>query len=145
MSDSLQPHGLYTPRNSPGKNTGVGSHSLLQRIFPTQRSKPESPTLQADSLPAEPPGKPRQSLLISPQLPQSPTTSNAFSVSTDLPTIDIQHKETPTICGGSMLPLHRSFLSLNNISLYVYIPFICPFCLSVHLLMDLPAVSTFLL
>ena len=27
-----------TPWNSPGKNTGVGSHSLLQRIFPTQGS-----------------------------------------------------------------------------------------------------------
>ena len=27
-----------SPCNSPGQNTGVGSHSLLQRIFPTQRS-----------------------------------------------------------------------------------------------------------
>ena len=30
------PHGLYSPWNSLGKNTGVGSHSLLQGIFPTQ-------------------------------------------------------------------------------------------------------------
>ena len=29
MSNSLQPHGLYNPWNSPGKNTGVGSLSLL--------------------------------------------------------------------------------------------------------------------
>ena len=36
MSDSLQPHGLYSPWNSPGQNTGVGNHSLLQGIFPTQ-------------------------------------------------------------------------------------------------------------
>ena len=36
VSDSLQPHGLYSPCNSPGKNTGVGSLSLLQGIFPTQ-------------------------------------------------------------------------------------------------------------
>ena len=28
--------GLYGPWNSPGKNTGVGSVSLLQGIFPTQ-------------------------------------------------------------------------------------------------------------
>ena len=35
---SLQPHGLYSPRNSPGQNPGVGSFSLLQGIFPTQRS-----------------------------------------------------------------------------------------------------------
>ena len=30
VSDSLQPHGLHNPWNSPGQNTGVGSHSLLQ-------------------------------------------------------------------------------------------------------------------
>ena len=36
LSDSLQPHGLYSPCNSPGQNTGVGSLFLLQGIFPTQ-------------------------------------------------------------------------------------------------------------
>ena len=40
---SVQLHGLYSARllcpwDSPGKNTGVGSHSLLQRIFLTQGS-----------------------------------------------------------------------------------------------------------
>ena len=40
VSDSLRPHGLYSPRNSPGQNTGVGSLSLLQGIFPTQGSNP---------------------------------------------------------------------------------------------------------
>ena len=34
------PHGLYNPWNSPGKNTGVGRLSLLQGIFPTQGSNP---------------------------------------------------------------------------------------------------------
>ena len=38
MSDSLRPHGLYSLWNSPGQNPGVGSLSLLQRIFPTQES-----------------------------------------------------------------------------------------------------------
>ena len=38
MSDSLWLHGLYSPRNSPGQNPGVGSLSLLQGIFPTQGS-----------------------------------------------------------------------------------------------------------
>ena len=33
VSDSLRPHGC--PWNSPGQNTGVGSRSLLQGIFPT--------------------------------------------------------------------------------------------------------------
>ena len=40
MSDSLWPHWLYSPWNSPGQNTGVGSLSLLQGIFPTQGSNP---------------------------------------------------------------------------------------------------------
>ena len=40
MSDSLQPHGLYSPWNSPGQNPGVGSLSLLQGIFPTQGLSP---------------------------------------------------------------------------------------------------------
>ena len=40
MSNSLPPHGLCSPWNSPGQNTGVGSHSLLQGIFPTQGSNP---------------------------------------------------------------------------------------------------------
>ena len=40
MSDSLRPHGLYSPWNSPGQNTGVGSLSLFQGIFPTQGLNP---------------------------------------------------------------------------------------------------------
>ena len=43
MSDSLQPNGEYCPWNSPGQNTGVGSLSLLQGIFPTQGSNPGLP------------------------------------------------------------------------------------------------------
>ena len=85
MSNSLRPQGLYSPWNSPGLNTGMGSLSLLQGIFLTQRSNPGllhcrqilyqlnhkdnprvlefltqelgSPALQADSLPTEPSGK----------------------------------------------------------------------------------------
>ena len=44
--------------DSPGKNTGVGFHALLQGIFPTQGLNP-GPVLQVDSLPSEPPGKPK--------------------------------------------------------------------------------------
>ena len=43
MSDSLQPHELYSPKNSPGQNTGVGNLSLIQGIFPTQQSNPGLP------------------------------------------------------------------------------------------------------
>ena len=43
VSDSLQPHGLYSPWNSPSQNTGVHNLSLLQGIFPTQGSNPGLP------------------------------------------------------------------------------------------------------
>ena len=43
MSDSLLHYGLYSPWNSPGQNSGVGSLSLLQGIFPTQGSNPGLP------------------------------------------------------------------------------------------------------
>ena len=39
----LQPHGLYSPWNSPGQNTGVGGLSFLQGIFPIQGSNPSLP------------------------------------------------------------------------------------------------------
>ena len=50
------PPGSSVRGDSPGKNTGVGCHALLQGIFPTQGSNPGSPALQVDSLPA---GKPK--------------------------------------------------------------------------------------
>ena len=43
VSDCSWPHGLSSPRNSPGQNTGVGSLSLLQGIFPTQGLNPGLP------------------------------------------------------------------------------------------------------
>ena len=42
-SNSLWPHGLYSPWKSPGLNTGLGSLFLLQGIFPTQGSNPGLP------------------------------------------------------------------------------------------------------
>ena len=43
VSDSLWPYGLYSPWNFPGQNTGVGCHSLLQGIIPTQGLNPGLP------------------------------------------------------------------------------------------------------
>ena len=43
MFDSLWPHGLYSPWNSLGQNTGVSSRSLLQGIFPMQGLNPGLP------------------------------------------------------------------------------------------------------
>ena len=70
MSNSLWPYGLYSLWNSLGHNTGVGSRSLLQGIFPTQGLNPGLPTLQVDSLPFEPQGKPKNTGVGSPFLLQ---------------------------------------------------------------------------
>ena len=43
MSESLWPHRLYSPWNYPSQNTGVGSLSLLQGIFPTPGPNPGLP------------------------------------------------------------------------------------------------------
>ena len=65
LSDSLRPRGLQPARllcpwDSPGRNTGVGGQALLQGTFLIQGSHSRLPRRlrwQADSLPAEPPGK----------------------------------------------------------------------------------------
>ena len=64
VSNSLRAHDLYSPPgsslcawNSPGKKTGVGSHFLLQGIFPTQGWNPGLSHLlhwQVGSLPLVP-------------------------------------------------------------------------------------------
>ena len=59
VSDSLRPHGLYSPWNSPGQNTGVGQPFPSLGDLPNTRIEPRSPALQADSLPQ---GKPKCSI-----------------------------------------------------------------------------------
>jgi len=54
---------LLCPWHSPGKNTGVGCHALLQGICPTQGWNLRLSCLlhwQAGSLPLAPPGKPHK-------------------------------------------------------------------------------------
>ena len=59
VSNSSWPHGLYSPWNSPGQNTGVGNHPLLQ-IFPTQGSNPGLPHCKWILYQAEPPRKAKE-------------------------------------------------------------------------------------
>ena len=59
----MRPHGLkptrfLCPWDLPGENTGVGSHFLLQGIFPTQESNPCLQHWQADCLPLSHQGSP---------------------------------------------------------------------------------------
>ena len=84
--NSLQLYGLYNPWNSPGQNTGVGSDSLLQEIFPTQGQNPSLPhCMHPDSLPSEAPGKPKNILVLpSPgNLPDPEVKLGSFSLQVD--------------------------------------------------------------
>ena len=73
MGDSLPCSSVYSLGqeywDSPGKNTGVGCHVLLQGIFPTQGLNPCLLHLlywQAGSLPLVPPGKPKNAWYLGP-------------------------------------------------------------------------------
>jgi len=64
VSNSSRPHGLcparlLCPWDLTGKNTGVGSHSLLRQDLPDPGVKHRSFALQADFLSTEPPEKPK--------------------------------------------------------------------------------------
>ena len=54
------PPGSSVHGDSPGKNTGVGCHALLQGDLPNPGIQPRSPAMHVDSLPSEPPGKPKR-------------------------------------------------------------------------------------
>ena len=72
MSNSLRPYGLQPvrllcPKDSPGKNTGVGCRFFLQGIFLTQGSSLSlfmSPALAGRFLPTASPGKPPISFML---------------------------------------------------------------------------------
>ena len=59
VSSSLRHHGLYSPWHSPGQNTGVGSLSLLQGIFPTQGLNPGLPHCRGNLYQVNHQGRPR--------------------------------------------------------------------------------------
>ena len=59
----LQPTRLLCPWSSPGKNTGVGCHSLLQRLFPTQGLNPSLPHCRQVLYHLKPQRSPKQALI----------------------------------------------------------------------------------
>ena len=67
MTYELQPTKLFGPWNSPGKNSGMGCHFILQETFPSQGSNLHLLNLlhwQADFLPLVPTGKPTFCLVL---------------------------------------------------------------------------------
>ena len=63
------PPGSSVHGDSPGKNTGVGCHALLQEIFPTQGSNPGLPHCRWILLLSEPSGKPKNTGVGIPPIP----------------------------------------------------------------------------
>ena len=88
---TLQHHGLYSPWNSPGQNTGVGSCSLLQKIFPTQGSNPGLPRCRW--------------ILYHLSHKGSPTTCTTFSSSTES---SVQSSPVAQSCPTLCDPMNRS-------------------------------------
>ena len=91
---------LLCPRNSPGKNTGVGCHALLQGIFLTQGLNLHFLPLrhwQAGSLPLAPPGNspashcPPTIAFLSTSTAKYFTKKNCLYVSPSFPTYPIRH------------------------------------------------------
>ena len=113
MSDSLRPHGLYSPWNSPGQNIGVGSLSLLQGIFPTQRRNPRLLHLLhwwADSLPLAPPERPYY----------ASTELKCLLLRAAFPNYHIQSKP-PALTGYNFSPCHHwSLLSHSYVSFFSF-------------------------
>ena len=100
-------HGLYSPWNSPGQNTGVGSCSRLQGIFPTQGLKPG--LWVADGFfTTEPPEKPKDTGVGSLSLLQGifPTQGLNLGLPHCGQTLyHLKHQENPTLRGDLSLLL----------------------------------------
>ena len=69
------PTRLLCPRNSPGKNTGVGCHFLLPRDLPNPGIEPVTLHLQVDSLPLRYPESPEESKTQEYSVPSLPRQS----------------------------------------------------------------------
>ena len=110
-------HGLYSPGNSPGQNTGVGIPFF--RGSSQLRDGTQVSTLQADSSPAEPPGKPKN--------------TGVGSLCLLFPGRSFQPRNwTGVSCiAGGFLQLHYcSLIDPGIFSLYVSLHRDCSFCFS---------------
>ena len=68
---TIAPPGSSFHGDSPGNNTGLGCHAIPWRNpgdLPIPGIEPRSPTLQADSLLSEPPGKPSTDVFLLPEV-----------------------------------------------------------------------------
>ena len=118
---------MDSPWNSPGQNTGVGSFSLLQGIFPIQGSNP----CLLNSLPAEPQGKPENTAVGSLSLLQQifpAQESNWGFLHCRQILYQLSYEGSPhRLKTLHILPLASSIDHLRKINLFMYFKqsFIC--------------------
>ena len=115
-SDSLQAYGLYSTWNSPGQNTGVVAFRSPGDL-PNPGIKPRSPALQANSLPAEPQGKPNNAGVGSLSLLQGIFPTQVLNPG--LPhcrqiLYQLSHKGSPRILGWVAYPFSRGSSQPRN-------------------------------
>ena len=122
------PPGSSVHGNSPGKNTGVGCHAPPPGDCPNPGIKPRSPTLQADSLLSEPPGKPSLVVLVVKNLPanagdiRDPWIRNVPRGGHDNP-LQYSYLENPTNKGAWRAIVHRvskSQAQLKRLSMHTW-------------------------
>ena len=100
------PPGSSVKGDSPGKDTGVGCHALLQGGLPYPGIEARSPALQVDSLPSEAPGKPTT---------KGPFSSHRICGATALPGITDSGGRSPLLVYGDVGFFGEEILSLHKI------------------------------
>ena len=102
--------GSFVRGDSPGKNTGVGCHALLQGDLPKPGIERRPPTFRVDSLLSEPPGKPKNTALGSlpllqgnfPTQKSNPGLLNCWQI-----LYHLSHQESPRILEWVAHPFSR--------------------------------------
>ena len=143
MSDSLRPRGLQParllcPRDSPGKNTGVGCHFLLQGIFRTRGSNPGLLRWEAGSLPLGRQGSLAASLTYKAAVSQNLVPGHARTRNTDFTSVSpsgsfdvlLSGISLSSVCFVAALEIIVSFAAPRVVS--ALLPFCSPGLSKVH-------------
>ena len=122
------------------KNTAVGGHSLLQGVFPAQRSNPRLLLWQAGSLRSEPPGKDAQEAASAIQGPAEAASPFCSPLTELLALSDSSHvsgpSRGPSPGSGKLLPTRtndaHTRVSVSNVFRVVFLGTLTPACSLLH-------------
>ena len=113
------PPGFSVPGDSPGKNTGVGCHNLLQGIFPTQGSNPGLPYCQQILYHLSPLGSPRILEWVaypSPEdLPDPGIEPGSLALQADSLLAELPGKPKRSLPNGNIFNIPGCYLSFKHV------------------------------